>query len=101
MKKTYVKPVAANVAFAMNENIAASIATNTGHIGYVNDLMIDDGSCNKYMANTGLPSGIVGEVKDFNDLMGSLMNMYEIIGEEKFMEIAGMIENGTFNCWKE
>jgi hypothetical protein len=53
------------------------------------------------MANTGLPSGIVGEVKDFNDLMGSLMNMYEIIGEDKFMEIAGMIENGTFTCWKE
>lgn len=101
MKKTYIKPIATNVAFAMNENIATSVSTNTGHLGYVNDLMLDDGSCNQYLANTRVPSGIVGEITSYKELIGSLMNMYDIIGEEAFMDIAGKIEDGTFTCWKE
>ena len=98
MKKTYVKPIANNVAFAMNENIAASFGN--GHLGYVNDLMIDDGSCNQYLADTGLESGIIGEVTSLQDLFMALSRMHDIIGDEKFEEIKTDIRDGTFGCWK-
>ena len=98
MKKTYVKPIATNVEFAMNENIAASFGT--AHLGYVNDLMVDDGSCNEYLADYGVPSGIVGEVKDVSDLFNALFRMHDLIGDEKYGEILADLRAGTFGCWK-
>jgi hypothetical protein len=99
MKKTYVKPVANNVAFAMNENIAASFGS--AHLGYSQIAKPDGSPCNEILANyTGLESGIIGEITDMNDLMNSLFNMYDKIGNDNFEAIMTDIRNGTFGCWK-
>lgn len=99
MKKTYVKPIANNVAFAMNENIAASFSS--AHLGYVNEANINDGSCNEYLADTGISSGIIGEVETMADLMDALFRMYDQIGNDKFEELMADIRTpGQFGCWK-
>jgi hypothetical protein len=99
MKKTYVKPVANNVAFAMNENIAASFGS--AHLGYTQMAKPDGSPCNEILANyTGLTSGIVGEIENMSDLMNSLFKMYDEIGEQQFVAIMDDIRNGTFGCWK-
>jgi hypothetical protein len=99
MKKTYVKPVANNVAFAMNENIAASFGS--AHLGYSQLAKPDGSRCDEILANyTDLTSGIVGKVEDMSDLMGALFNMYDQIGNDAFEAIMADIRNGSFACWK-
>jgi hypothetical protein len=100
MKKTYVKPVAANVVFAMNENIAASFSS--GHLGYVNDMNIMGDGCNKYLATTGIESQIVGEINSTADLISSVISIREVIGNAAFEAIIAEIEaTGTWSCWKK
>ena len=52
MKKIYVKPMASNVAFVVNENIAASDIDFKEVVGRANYIQNGD-DCNKYFAGTG------------------------------------------------
>jgi hypothetical protein len=99
MKKSYVKPVASNVVFAMNENIASS--ANVGHLGYVNHAGIMDGTCNKLLAFYNIDSQIVGGVENFEDLTNSLIDLRVAIGNDAFEEIMVDIRNNSFKCWKK
>lgn len=99
MKKSYVKPVASNVVFAMNENIASS--ANVGHLGYVNHAGVMDGTCNQLLAFYNIESQIVGGVENFEDLTNSLLSLRYEIGNDAFEAIMDDIANNTFKCWKK
>ena len=99
MKKTYVKPMAANVEFAMNENIAASLAS--GHIGFIQHASPDGKPCGDLLAYTGIQSNIVGEIETTNDLMETVMGIRQNIGNDAFQAIIDeIIATGTWSCWK-
>jgi hydroxyethylthiazole kinase-like sugar kinase family protein len=100
MKKTYVKPVAANVVFTMNENIAASFSS--GHLGYISDQSFMGGSCNQYLAHTGIESRIVGEITDTGELITSVIAIREAIGNDAFEAVIAEIEaTGAWSCWRK
>ena len=87
MKKSYIKPVAMNVAFMVNENIAVSYdeaVTGTG--SFSADVGNPAGQCNKFVNNTGIETGLpygeanasIGAAMDYawsHGNIGKLMGM--------------------------
>ena len=70
MKKIYVKPMAANVAFVVNENIASSI-TIDDEIGS-SYLHQKGDSCNEVFFNTGIATKLDPGVFDYQKAFDSL-----------------------------
>ena len=56
MKKTYVKPMAAGVAFVVNENVATSLGNETTSVSTAKLYQQKDG-CNTYFFTTGIQTG--------------------------------------------
>ena len=100
MKKTYVKPVASNVVFAMNENIAASFGSS--HVGLTHNAVAQGESCNKHLANnTSVESGMIGSIENTSDLIAALVSIREQIGNDAFEAIIAEINaTGTWSCWR-
>ena len=75
MKKTYVKPEAFSVAFAVNENIATSIFTESadGTITYVQSVE----GCNKYINSTQISTGLKDGCTDITHVMEHLKDRLE------------------------
>ena len=63
MKKIYVKPMAANVAFVVNENIAASIEID--NVTGSSLLNMNGEKCNEVFFNTGIATKLEPGVFDF------------------------------------
>lgn len=103
MKKTYVKPVAVSVAFAVNENIALSgflAKTEGGVVKYVNH---SGGNCNKYLSTTGIATGLKEGCVDYEHMMYHLMNRENPVKGadfEKLMAILAELEKNKqdFAC---
>ena len=71
MKKIYVKPMATNVAFVVNENIASSLRVE-GNPG-ITKLTQDYGdNCNKVFFDTGIPTNLKDGVFDFDKAYSQL-----------------------------
>ena len=63
MKKIYVKPMAANVAFVVNENIASSITID--NVTGSSRLDQNGEKCNEVFFNTGIATGLAPGSFDF------------------------------------
>jgi hypothetical protein len=101
MKKNYVKPVASNIAFVMNENIATSgYDVIEGHIKYTADNTLGD-TCNKYFGNTYIPSELSTalELNSFDMLVQSTIAIRKSLGDAEFAALTQQIEDGTITCW--
>ena len=70
MKKIYVKPMAANVAFVVNENIAASIEID--NVTGSSLLDMNGEKCNEVFFNTGIATNLEPGVFDFQAAYNSL-----------------------------
>ena len=101
MKKTYVKPVASNVVFAMNENIAASFGNS--HVGLTHNAVAEGETCTKHLANTtSVESGMLGPIENTGDLIAALVSIREQIGNDAFEAIIAEINaTGTWSCWRQ
>lgn len=71
MKKIYVKPMATNVAFVVNENIASSVRVE-GNPGTTKLNNIEGDNCNKVFFDTGIPTGLEDGVFDFDKAYSQL-----------------------------
>jgi hypothetical protein len=71
MRKTYVKPMAANVAFVVNENIATSL-DKFQKPGQSKLNFVEEGTCNKYFFTTKIETGLPEGVYDANQAIGNL-----------------------------
>lgn len=101
MKKNYVKPVASNIAFVMNENIATSgYDVIEGHIKYTSDDKLGD-TCNKFFGNTFIPSelGQTLGLNSFDVLVQSTMAIRKNLGDAEFKALTQQIADGTVTCW--
>ena len=70
MKKIYVKPMAANVAFVVNENIAASIEID--NVTGSSRLDQNGEKCNDVFFNTGIATGLAPGSFDFKEAYDNL-----------------------------
>lgn len=87
MKKTYVKPAAFSVAFAVNENIALSgflAKTEGGEVKYVNH---SGGNCNKYLSTTGIETGLKEGCIDYDHMMKHIMEREDPVYGTDFAEL--------------
>ena len=92
MKKTYVKPAAVSVAFAVNENIALSgflANTEGGVVKYVNH---SGGNCNKYLSTTGIATGLKEGCVDYEHMMNNLMNQKDEKFGTDFNELMSILD---------
>ena len=71
MKKIYVKPMATNVAFVVNENIASSVRVE-GNPGITQLTQNDGDNCNKVFFDTGIATGLEEGVFDFDKAYSQL-----------------------------
>ena len=83
MKKFYVKPQAANVAFVVNENIATSQGSQTNS-GLVKLDQVDSGLCFKVFYTTGIETGPDSGISDvttsFENLDPAVINqIYTVV----------------------
>lgn len=109
MKKNYVKPMATNLAFALNENIATSgFDVAEGHLKFNSEPGLNStNTCNTYFGNTMIPSGLDAGVTQmsFVDFVNTLMGIRISEGNDKFAEMTGMKDPDTFEvaftCWGE
>lgn len=109
MKKNYVKPMATNLAFALNENIATSgFDVTEGHLKFNSEPGLNsDNTCNTYFGNTMIPSGLDADVSQmsFYDFVITLAGIRERMTNDEFAKLTG-IEDPTnfevaFTCWGE
>ena len=107
MKKSYVKPMATNLAFALNENIATSGMDITGgHLKFNSEPGLNEqGTCNKYFGNTMIPSGLAPDVTEMSlvEFVLALTQIRIDQGDEGFAQLTGMNNPDTFEvafaCW--
>ncbi len=100
MKKSYMKPVASNVVFAMNENIASSVyVSNLYYVSHDNfDGVLN--SCNQMLASYGVDCKLTGNITDFGQLVQALTQVQGQISQHKYDNIMSDIQNNQFRCWK-
>ncbi len=101
MKKLYVKPVAMNVVYAVNENISLSgIFVDPGKLSF-NHAVAD---CNKYLNHTtietGLPDGPNPDAAAAMKYIIDHQDLYSAENWNKFQEmLAGLTSGGSqFIC---
>ena len=70
MKKIYVKPMAANVAFVVNENIASSITIDS--VTGSSRLDQNGDKCNQVFFNTGIQTNLAPGSFDFQEAYNKL-----------------------------
>ena len=85
MKKIYVKPMATNVAFVVNENIASSLSYE-GVPGTTNMSQVEGNNCNKVFYTTDISTGLEPGVFDFN-------TAFEQLDDELMLEITLAMAN--------
>ena len=109
MKKNYVKPMATNLAFALNENIATSgFDVTGGHMKFNSEPGLNsNNTCNTYFGNTMIPSGLEAGVVEmsFTDFVNTLVGIRERMTNEEFAKLTGIEDPTTFEvaftCWGE
>ena len=71
MKKLYMKPVASNIAYAVNENIAKSgfIVGDPGDVDYT---QFDRSECTRVIINTGVETGVLPGVTNIHEVLNAL-----------------------------
>lgn len=86
MKKIYVKPMAANVAFVVNENIAASIEIDdvTGS----SLLSMNGEKCNEVFFNTSIATNLAPGSFDFQ-------TAYDKLGRDTIAQIFDVLYGGN------
>ena len=99
MKKIYVKPMAANVAFVVNENIASSITID--NVTGSSRLDQNGEKCNEVFFNTGIATNLVPGNFDFAAAYDNLdMSTYLLILDVIYgANNAGMNRENYFACF--
>ncbi len=95
MKKLYVKPVALNVAFVVNENIAISREPDeslTGKGSYAN---VEAGICNEYFNSTTIKTYL--EPGEY-DIQKAFSNVQKY-DPANLQVILNILTGGSFNCF--
>ena len=96
MKKLYVKPTASNVAYAVNENIALSLKYNIGDPGNITYINVERSLCNKEIANTGIPTGLIPGCTNIEHVMRNLKEAAEASGDiqnSDFMKLWQLVQD--------
>lgn len=95
MKKFYVQPVATNVAFVVNENIAISKKPDESWTGQGSYSQAEPGNCNDVFNSTDVKTYLnPGET----DIQLALANVQKY-SPERLNEIIAIMASGSFNCY--
>ena len=98
MKKFYVKPVATNIAFVVNENIATSKNPDTSLTGFGSFSNVED-NCNDFFNSTQIPTGLKPGDDNILTAMQYVAGLEN--GQQLLQEIMDRMNplTGDFNCY--
>lgn len=88
MKKTYVKPMAAGVAFVVNENVATSLGNGTTSVSIAKLYQVVDG-CNTHFYATTIETGYENKGEQ------SSMDLYKNLDLDTLKGILSTISSDT------
>ncbi len=98
MKKFYVKPVATNVAFVVNENIATSKSPDESLTGMGSYSSVDKATCNEFFNSTQVKTYLQpGETSILQALKNVML--YDSVGANEILAKMDPDNPEGFNCY--